>query len=183
MQKPPPQQTVGAKKPCQRNGYRYRLVKKTSSPDRKILIERKKHRKEQASTVILDIEINNADHHSQKQKTHTQSLSLSLSLFPSRARTELVCPWGRRPRSRGRFQKPISRGRPYEILKPLISVIETSVCRACCIFFNGDISPKREKKINFNFKNELILEVFNLLETIEKNHEISILGFNLLPKT
>jgi hypothetical protein len=30
MQKPPAQQTVEAKKACQRNGYRHRLVKKIS---------------------------------------------------------------------------------------------------------------------------------------------------------
>jgi len=93
MQKPPAQQTVEAKKACQRNGYRHRLVKKISSPERKILIERKKHRKEQASTVILDIEIDNADHHSQKAKkrAHSLSLSLSLSLLVSLPRAHGAC--------------------------------------------------------------------------------------------
>jgi hypothetical protein len=110
MQKPPPQQTVGAKKPCQRNGYRYRPVQKTSSSERKLLIERKKHRKEQASTVILDIEINNADHHSQKAKnTHTFSLSLSLSLSlfsRARARSLFVRGVVERPIPEAYFERP-----------------------------------------------------------------------------
>lgn len=87
MQKPPPQQTIGAKKPCQRNGYRYRLVKKTSSPERKILIERKKNiekNKRQlsfsTSKSIMRITI------ARKQKnTHNLSSSLSLSLSLARA--------------------------------------------------------------------------------------------------
>ncbi len=87
--------------------------------------KKKKHRKEQASTVILDIEINSADHHSQKaKKTHTFSLSRSLSLSLSLARSLALCFSRARARSlfvrgvvvlrsRGRFQKPLLRGRPY----------------------------------------------------------------------